>query len=154
LLIVGDGRPKILDFRQALPHKHDLGYFRYPSHPRITNKPRIKSQQSPGLFRIATRRSLPFQQTRRAIKRPHRIDVSDKLVPPNWARHLDLQVALWLLDLDAIVLAEAHEQLNSLLQHAIPVVAFREEKILVFIRRPFPEKHLAGVFPPKVRTQG
>ena len=67
--------------------------------------------------------------------------------------HFDLQIATRLADANAIVLAEAGEQHDALLEHAVPGVIVREVQLLTFRGGPFAKHRVAGVFPSKVGSQ-
>src|SRR3989442_10655521 len=53
----------------------------------------------------------------------------------------------------AILLAEAVEQLNALLEHAIPAIAMRELQLLILIECPLLKQGSRRVLPQKVRGQ-
>src|SRR2546425_1218467 len=72
----------------------------------------------------------------------------------NWPGELDLQVAPRLANADAVVLAEALEQLNTLLQHAVPGVAVRVMEPFLLARRPFAKQDSGWVFAQEVGRQG
>jgi hypothetical protein len=74
----------------------------------------IEREQPVGLFRVSARRGLPLQQAALSVKLTDGIDVGDELVlSSNRPGELDLQIALRLADLDAIVLAESVKQRSS-----------------------------------------
>src|SRR5207245_10611571 len=58
---------------------------------------------------------------------------------------LDLQVAAGLANAHAIFLTEAVEQLNTLLEHAIPGVAMRVFELLILIKLPLLKQHRSRV---------
>src|SRR5439155_544305 len=66
---------------------------------------------------------------------------------------LDLQVAAGLANADAILLAEAFEQLNALLEHAVPAVAMRVSELLILIDLPLRKQGSRRVLPEKVGGQ-
>src|SRR5207249_7982765 len=66
---------------------------------------------------------------------------------------LDLHVALRLANMHTIVLAEEIEQLNALLEHAIPTVSFRILKLLIAVIGPLAEQCRCRVFPPEKCSQ-
>src|SRR6476659_3106865 len=65
-----------------------------------------------------------------------------------------LQVPSRLANADPVFLAEAFEQLNTLLQHAVPAIAFRVMQGLVLVCRPFLEQSRCRIFTPKIGSQG
>src|SRR2546425_9042321 len=86
---------------------------------------------------MAGRRSLPFEQTVAVVQSPSGIDVCHKFVLTGKRPYkLDLQVAAGLTNADAIFLTEAVEQLNALLEHAIPAIAMRVLELLILIELP------------------
>src|SRR5207247_4200051 len=102
------------------------------------NQLRIECQQSIGLFRVAARSGLPLDEGASAIQLPNGIDEGDELVLAGKRPYkLDLQVAAGLANAHAIVLTEAVEQLNALLEHAIPAIAMRVFQLLILIELPF-----------------
>src|SRR5439155_6934388 len=54
---------------------------------------------------------------------------------------------------DAVVLAEPLEELDSLLQHAVPGITLRILQALVLASRPFAKKDSRGVFAEEVGSQ-
>jgi hypothetical protein len=126
-LFVGDGSPQILDFDQWLAHEDDLGDLGDAGDPGVADQLRIESQKSHGFFRIAARRGLPFQQTPLPIQLPEGIDIGYEVVRRrgNGSGELYPEAAAGLTDPDAVVLGKALEQLDALLQHAVPGVAVR-----------------------------
>src|SRR5437867_1711325 len=86
---------------------------------------------------MAGGRSLPFVQTVAVVQSPSGIDVCYKFVLTGKRPYkLDLQVAAGLTNADAIFLTEAVEQLNALLEHAIPAIAMRVLELLILIELP------------------
>src|SRR5206468_4323040 len=66
------------------------------------------------------------------------IDISNELTSCRKRSHeLDLQITPGLANANAILLTEAFEQLNALLEHAIPAVAMRVFELLILIQLPF-----------------
>jgi hypothetical protein len=77
------------------------------------------------LLWVPGRRSLPLEQTSRAVEFSDGIDISDEvIVSGDCPCELDLQISPRLDDLHTIVLAEPRQEHDSLPQHAIPGVAF------------------------------
>src|SRR5437660_7402373 len=117
-LFVADDSPEVLNLNQPLADKHYLRHFSDPGNPGIANQLGIKRQQSYRFFWIAAGSSFPFEQATPPIEVTDRIDVGHELVvPADWQSEFDLQVAPRLTDADAVILTEAFEQLNALLQH-------------------------------------
>src|SRR2546425_9458375 len=87
---------------------------------------------------MAGRSGLPLEQAALIIQPPDGIDVRHELVLAGERPHkLDLQVVPGLANAHAILLAEAVEQLNALLEHAIPGVTMRVLELLILIEFPF-----------------
>ena len=66
-----------------------------------------------------------------------------------WPLELDLQVSAGLTNAYAVVLDEAFEQLDPLLQQEIPRTVAGIVEIAVLVRTPFPEQDGAGIFAPE-----
>src|SRR5207237_6369311 len=85
---------------------------------------------------------------------PEGIDVRHELVLAGKRSYkLDLQVAPGLANAHAILLAEAVEQLNALLEHAVPAVAMRVFELLILTELPFLKQGSRRVLPEKVGGQ-
>ena len=83
------------------------------------------------------------------------VDVGDEVIALRERPcELDLQVLLGLANADTVVLGEALEQLDALLQHAVPRSAVRILELAVLVGGPFAEQHGCGVLSPEVRGQG
>jgi hypothetical protein len=121
-LLFANGCPKVLNFHEALANEDHLGDFGNPGDPGIAHHLGIESQHSSRFLRIAARGGLPLQQALFPIQPSYRIDISDKFIPADATRKLDLHVLPRLWNFYAIFLAEAGEQHNCLLEHTIPVV--------------------------------
>ncbi|MGB8115100.1 MAG: hypothetical protein WCF22_15065 [Candidatus Sulfotelmatobacter sp.] len=122
-LLLGDRGSQILDFDLPFPHEYYLGHFRDSRYPRIADELRIQTQQSIWFVRVATGRGLPLQKTAIAIQLPDGIDIGNEVVASGKPLfHLDLQIAMWLPNADAIILAEAGKQHEALFEHAVPIV--------------------------------
>ena len=107
-LLVGDGGSQVLNLHQPFADEYDLGDFGNARHPRVANQLRIQCQQPLRLLRVSARRGLPLKQAARAVESADGIDIGNKVVASsNWPSEFDLQIPSRLLDLDAIVLAEA-----------------------------------------------
>src|SRR2546425_7095658 len=99
---------------------------------------------------MAGRSGLPLEQAALIIQPPDGIDVRHELVLAGERPHkLDLQVVPGLANAHAILLAEAVEQLNALLEHAIPGIALRVLELLILIELPFLKQHSRRVLPQK-----
>src|SRR5439155_19252959 len=87
---------------------------------------------------IAAGSGLPFEQAAAIVQPSDGIDVGHELVLAGKRPHkLDLQIAAGLANAHAIFLAEAVEQLDALLEHAIPGIAMRVLELLILIELPF-----------------
>src|SRR5205807_7769735 len=97
---------------------------------------------------------LPFEQAAATVQPSDGIDVRHEFVlVRKWPYKLDLQVAAGLANADAILLAEAVEQLNALLEHAVPAVAMRVFELLILTEFPFLKQGSRRVLPEKVGGQ-
>src|SRR6266516_563898 len=113
-------------------------------HPGIANQLRIECQQSIGRFRVAARSGLPLDERASAIQLPNGIDEGDELIRcRQLPRKFDLHIAPRLRNANPVILAKAIEQLDSLLEHAVPGVAVRVLELLILIELPF-LKHGSG----------
>ena len=152
-LQVADRRAQILDFHQPLTDEYHLSHFSDACDPGIANQLRIECQQPLRFFRISAGGCLPFQQAACPIKFPDPINVGDEFVSIYRSCELDLQVTPRLVNPDAVVLAEAGEEHDPLLEHAIPGVVVRKVQILIFASRPFTKEDVPGIFTAKVGAQ-
>jgi hypothetical protein len=152
-LHVGDRRAQILDFHQPFANEYHQSHFSDAGYPGIANQLGIESQQPLRFFGISAGGCLPFQQAARPIKFSDPINVGDEFISRDWPGELDLQVAPRLVNPDAVILAEAGEKHDPLLEHAIPSVVVRKMQILIFASRPFAKEDVSGIFTAKVSTQ-
>src|SRR5438552_3603615 len=65
----------------------------------------------------------------------------------------DLQLAVGLANANPLLLAEPFEQLNALLEHAIPCVAMRVFELLILIELPFLKQGSHCVLPQEIGSQ-
>src|ERR1019366_3580481 len=146
-LLVRDGGPQVLDFNHALTDKDDLSDFIDAGHPGITNQLRIQGRNAVRLLWIAGGAGLPLQHTGCIVQFADRIDKGDKAVAGTQrACESNLLMAQRLVNLDAAVLGEALEQLNSLLQHVVPGVVARVRQLQVLTRRPLLKQDCRWIF--------
>ena len=86
---------------------------------------------------------------------PDSIDVGHEVILlGDCSGELDLQIAAGLANADAVVLAEALQQLNPLLQHTVPGIAFGILQTLVLTGRPLAKQDSSRVFAEEVGRQG
>ncbi len=112
---------KVLNLDHSLPHEDHFRDLGNTGNPGVANQLRIQTQESLGLLRIAAGSGLPFQKAFGAIQYPNCIDVSHKIVGRRYRFcELDLQIPSRLSNADSILLGETIQQLNTLLQHAVP----------------------------------
>src|SRR5437016_5360289 len=131
---------KILNLNQSLADEDDLCDFGDAGHPGVANQLRIQSQQSIRFLCVAAGSGLPLDQGARAVQRSDRVDVGyEVILVGNRPPELDLQVAARLANADAVVLAEPLEELDSLLQHAVPGISVRVLQALVLAWSPLAE---------------
>ena len=84
-----------------------------------------------------------------------RVNVGNKVIALRQRPgEFDLQVLPGLADSDAVVLGEAIEQLDPLLQHAVPRRAIRILELAVLMGGPFAKQHCSGVISAEVGGQG
>src|SRR5213592_695030 len=117
---------KILNLNQSLADEDDLCDFGDAGHPGVANQLRIQSQQSIRFLCVAAGSGLPLDQGAGAVQHSDRVDVGYEVILfRNCPGEPDLQVAAWLANADAVVLTEPVQELDPLLQHAVPSVAVR-----------------------------
>src|SRR5437870_13721314 len=117
---------EILNLNQSLADEDDLCDFGDAGDPGVANQLRIQSQQSVRFLCVAAGSGLPLDQGAGAVQLSDRVDVGYEVILfGNGSHELDLQVTAQLANADAVVLAEPLEELNPLLQHAVPGVAVR-----------------------------
>jgi hypothetical protein len=106
-------------------NKDHKGYFRNPSKPGITDELRIERQQALWIFRVTSGTGFPIDDAAQAINFADGIHISQEVTSSRKAlQDFDLQVILRILDADAIVLRKALQQVDALMDQAIPVLAF------------------------------
>jgi hypothetical protein len=95
-----------------------------------------------------------FDQTTRVVDVSDGVDVSDEVIfLGHRSNEFDLQVAAGLPNTNAIILAKAIQELNALLQHAVPGVAVRVLQALVLASSPFTEQDRSRVFAKEVSSE-
>ena len=105
-LFVGDRGAEVLNLDHAFADEDHQGHFGDARDPGVADQLRIESQQSLGLFGIASRRGLPFEQAVGAVQVTYRIDVGDEVIAVGKRTvELDLHVSVGLANADAVVLA-------------------------------------------------
>src|SRR5438552_12925967 len=145
---------KILNLNQSLADEDHLCDFGDAGDPGVANQLRIQSQQSIRFLCVAAGSGLPLDQAAGAVQLSDRVDVGYEVILfGNWSHELDLQVAARLANADAVVLAEPLEELDSLLQHAVPGISVRVLQALVLASRPFAKQDSRGVFAEEVGSQ-
>jgi hypothetical protein len=144
-----------------------LSNFGDPGHPCVADQLGIQGKQSLWFFGIATGGGLPLQQTTGAVQLSDGVDTGHEVIAwgtertgrrgrgrrGNGLGELDLQVSLGLPDADAVFLCETIEQLNALLQHAVPGIPVRVFETAFAVSRPFPKQHRTRVFAAEVSAQ-
>ena len=149
-LLLGDGGSQVLNFDQPLADENNLSDLGDAGHPRVANKLGIESQETGGFFGVATGGGLPLQETAGAVQLADGVDISHEIIAARqWLDHFDLQIATRLVDTNAVVLAEAGEQQDALLEHAIPGVVVREAAVPDFCTRTIRETDVPGILPAK-----
>src|SRR4029077_5384327 len=124
-LLVRNGCFQILNPRNAFPNEDDERHIANSADPGIANHLGIERQQSRRLFRVTAGRSFPVDETLGAVEFAEGIDISDEfIVTGKAAHHPHLQVLFRSVNLDPIVLCEALEQMDSLVNEAIPGFSF------------------------------
>ena len=122
---------------------------------RVADQLGIQHQQSLRFFRIPTGGGLPLQQAAGTVQVSDRVNVGNEVITLRQRPcELDLQVLPGLADPDAVVLSEALEQLDALLQHAVPRRAIRILELAVLVGGPFAKQHRSGVVSSEVGGQG
>src|SRR2546430_2679318 len=145
---------KILNLNQSLADENDLCDFGDAGHPGVANQLRIQSQQSIRFLCVAAGSGLPLDQGAGAVQLSDRVDVGYEIVRlGKCPGELDLQVAAWLANADAVVLAEPVQELNPLLQDAVPGISVRVLQALVLAWSPLAEQNGRRVFAEEVGSQ-
>src|SRR5271154_5705263 len=140
-LLFSDGYPQILNLRCVLAHEDNQSNIRNASHPGITNQLGIECQKTLRLFRIAAGRRFPVDDAFRPIQLTDRIEVREELAPGGKrARQFHLQILLWMLDPNTIILGEPLEQLDALVIEPVPAVVLRIGQGGVLVFAPFLEE--------------
>src|SRR5579864_7608198 len=120
-LFLGDRRSQVLNFGGMFPDKNDQGYLGNSADPRIANQLRVEGQQAVGPFRVATCRRLPVNQATGAVNLTDGVKISYKLAASGKAsQYFHLEIRLRIVDTNAIVLHKSLEQVDSLMQQAVP----------------------------------
>jgi hypothetical protein len=87
---------------------------------------KIEHHESGWFFGISARSGFPLQQATSAVQRSNGVDMGDEVVPVRKRlAELDLEILARLANVDAIILGEALEQLDTLPDHAVPSTAIR-----------------------------
>src|SRR5712691_12736551 len=153
-LLFRDRRSQILNFGSMFPHEDDQCYFRNPADPRITDELRIERKQPLRLHRIATGCRLPVNQAVLAIDLPEGIKIGNEFAPSRQCpKQLDLQIPLRIANPNAIIPRKCFEQMDPLVEEAVPGFSFAVLKWSIAVCFPFLEKHRSAIFFTKVGTQ-
>src|SRR2546427_2621920 len=145
---------KILNLDQSLADEDHLCDFGDAGDPGVANQLRIQSQQSIRFLCVAAGSGLPLDQAACPVQLSDRVDVGYEVILfGDWSHELDLQVAARLANADAVVLAEPLEELDSLLQHAVPGITLRVLQASVLASRPLAEQDGRRVFAEEVGSQ-
>src|SRR5712692_10325858 len=153
-LFFRDRRSQILNLGSMLPHEDDQCYFRNPTDPGITDELRIERKQSLGLHRIPTGGCLPVDQAVLAIDLPEGIQIGNEFASSRQCPHdLDLKILLRTANSYAIIPRKGFEQMDSLVEEAVPGFSFAVFKRTVVVCIPFLEKHSSAILLTKVGTQ-
>src|SRR5712692_2463258 len=154
-LLFRDRRSQILNLGSMLPDEDDQCYFRNPADPGITDELRIERKQPLGLHRIATGGCLPVDQAVLAINLPEGIKIGNEFAPSRQRPHdLDLKILLRTANPNAIVPRKGFEQMDALVEEAVPGLSFAVFKRSIAVWFPFLEKHSGAILLTKVGTQG
>src|SRR5208283_5059447 len=154
-LLVRNGGPEVLNFDQPLADEDNLGDFVDPGHPGIADELRIQCGNAGWLFWISCRGSLPFQNAWRAVQFTNGVDVSYKIVAGRQGPiELNLLGGTRTANANAAVLGESLEQLDALLQHAVPGVVARVGQTHILAHAPLLEQHSRRVFTAKKGGDG
>jgi len=114
-LLFRDGGLEVLDFRVMFPHKDDERHVRNASDPGIADQLGVKRQQPRWFFGIATGSRLPVHKTSLPIEFADGVNIGHKLIGVGeFPNYLDLEILLWLRNLNSIVLGKALEQMHPL----------------------------------------
>src|SRR5713226_7323034 len=145
-LLCRDRRSQILNFGSMFPHEDDQSHFRNPTDPGITDELRVERKQSLGLRRIAAGGCLPVDQAVLAIDLPEGIKIGNEFAPSRQRPHdLDLKILLRTANPNAIVPRKGFEQMDALVEEAVPGLSFAVFKRSIAVWFPFLEKHSGAI---------
>ena len=149
-LFLGDRGTQVLDFNQALTHENNLRHFIDTCHPRVADKLWIKCSNPAGLFWISCRGGFPFQDAWSVVEFTDGVDVADEVVAGTERLvELDLLGRTGTANANATILSKALQQLDTLLQHAIPVSLPRIGEARIFAQAPLLEQCSGRIFAPE-----
>src|SRR6516225_839610 len=154
LLFVDRGL-QILNFGFVLSYKYDQGNLRDSGHPGITNELRIERQKTFRLFRISGGGRFPVDDAFCSIHLANRIDVRHEITATRErAGQLHLKILFGAADLNAIVLSEPLEQVDTLMIEPVPGVILRIGERSVLLLLPLLEECGSRVLSSEVGHQG
>src|SRR6516162_3603239 len=154
LLFVDRGL-QILNLRCVLSNKYDQGNLRNAGHPGITNELRVESQKTLRLFRISGGGRFPVDDAFCSIHLANRINVGHEITATRQrAGQLHLKILFWASDLDAIVLSEPSEEVDTLVIEPVPGVILRIGERSVLLLLPLLEKCSGRVASSEISHQG
>src|SRR5712692_6690527 len=153
-LLFRDRRSQILNLGSMLPDEDDQCYFRNPADPGITDELRIERKQPLGLHRIATGGCLPVDQAVLAINLPEGIQIGNEFASSRQCPHdLDLKILLRTANPNAIIPRKGFEQMDALVEEAVPGLSFAVFKGSMAVCLPFLEKHCSAILLTKIGTE-
>src|SRR5215469_11173038 len=124
-LLFGDRCLQVLNLRRILTDEYHQGDFGNPADPGITDQLGIKRQQAIGILRIPARGCLPIDDAALSVEFTDSVQVGNKLVASHESTdHLDLQVVLRRPNVNAVLLDESLEQVDTSVDQTIPGFTF------------------------------
>src|SRR6516162_1788561 len=137
-----------------LSYKDNQRCFGNPGDPRIADELRIERKQARRRFRVSAGCRLPVDEAAHPINFTDRVEVGNELAAARKpAKLLYLEILMRVGNSDAIVLSKPFEQMDSLVQQAIPSLALPVIKSRIAIGRPLTKQRCSAVFLPEINSQ-
>src|SRR5207253_5826575 len=153
-LFFGNRRPQILDFGSELAHKNNQRGFENSADPRIADELRVERKQAFRCLRVTAGRRLPIDQARYAVDFADGVEVSNKFAASRENPvFLYLQIPMGIVNTYAIVPRKCFEQMDPLMQQAIPGFSFLVLKGRVAIGSPLLKERGSAILFAEVGTQ-
>ena len=149
-LLLRDRGPQVLDLGRVLAHKHDHCYIRDSTDPGIADELGVERKQACGIFRIPTRCGFPVNHAAYAVDFTDRVEVSNKLASSQRLKNLDLEILLWIANMNPVCLHESFKQVNSLVHETVSGISLLVVERSIAVDTPLLEQGCAAILPPKI----